>query len=218
MNNSSLIKHICFDLDGTIINSYSTIYKTTIKTLEHFKITDPLEEKEFLKRIGHHFLHIFRDLNINVPDIEHFINVYKSFYFDFIDDSTIYAGAENVFNYLKEKEIKISLLTTKAQDQAEKILEHFNLTHFFSAIMGRRTGIEIKPSPAPLLLICKELGVDPAETIMTGDSELDIQCGKNAGAKSCAVTYGYRTLEVLQDEKPDFVISDIKEIIKILKP
>jgi phosphoglycolate phosphatase-like HAD superfamily hydrolase len=210
------IKHVCFDLDGTIMDSYNTIYKTTLKTLAYLEITGHIEEKEFFKRIGHHFPDIFRDLNISVPDIEHFINVYKSCYFDFIDDSIIYPNALEMFDYLSANDIKISLLTTKGQDQADKIIEHFRLNKYFSQIMGRRTGMEIKPSPVPLLNICSSLDVQPCETLMVGDSELDIRCGKSAGAKTCAVTIGYRTRETLQLEQPDYFASGLKEIISIV--
>jgi phosphoglycolate phosphatase-like HAD superfamily hydrolase len=51
---------------------------------------------------------------------------------------------------------------------------------------------------------------------MIGDSELDVLCGKSAGAKTCAVTYGYRNAEALKKENPDYLISDISELIKIL--
>ena len=48
--------------------------------------------------------------------------------------------------------------------------------------------------------------------MIVGDSELDIQCGKNAGTKSCAVTYGYRTREELEKTQPDFVVDNILEV------
>ena len=76
--------------------------------------------------------------------------------------------------------------------------------------MGRRDGLAHKPSPEPLLHICKELNVKPAETLMVGDTELDIQCGKSAGSKTCGVLYGYRTKIQLEKEKPDFLISGLE--------
>ena len=210
------IRHICFDLDGTLIDSYQTIYKTTVKTLRHLKIEEPVVEMEFHKRIGHHFLHIFNDLNIPVTDIEEFIDIYKGYYFDFIDDSVVYPGVEKVLKELHRNRIKISLLTTKGQDQAEKIIDHFNLRKYFSLVMGRRKELPIKPSPESLHFICNELQVDESATMMVGDAELDINCGKNAGALSCAVTYGYRTVDMLRSVNPDFIINDIEEILKIV--
>lgn len=79
--------------------------------------------------------------------------------------------------------------------------------------MGRRVGVPIKPLPEPLMMICRDLNVLPSETIITGDTELDIRCGKSAGAKTCGVTYGYRNRELLQVENPDFIVDDIRELI-----
>jgi len=216
MNDKPIIKHICFDLDGTLINSYQTIYKTTLKTLKFLNIPDPLHENEFYKRIGHHFLNIFDDLKIPVTDIEHFINIYKSFYFEFIDDSVLYEGAIEILEMLLTKDISISLLTTKSQDQSDKIINHFGLRKYFSFIMGRRNGVPIKPSAEPLLFICKEINIHPNQTLIVGDSELDIKCGKNAGSFTCAVTYGYRTKEILLMEKPDYFISNLMELKNLI--
>ena len=210
------IKHVCFDLDGTLIDSYQTIYKTTVRTLEHLNISEPLLEIEFHKRIGHHFLHIFNDLNIPVTDIEEFIDIYKGYYFDFIDDSIIYPGVEEILVKLKKERIKISLLTTKGQDQADKIIDHFKLREYFSFVMGRRKELAIKPSPDPLHFICNELQSEEKYTVMVGDSELDINCGRNAGTYTCAVSYGYRSGELLESVKPDYIINKINDLLGII--
>jgi phosphoglycolate phosphatase len=205
--------HVCFDLDGTLVDSYMNIYKATIKTLEVLKISGTFSKEDFYNRIGNHFLDIFNDLKIPVQDIEHFIKIYKEFYFDFIDDSSLYPGVTEVLKYLYNNNIQISLLTTKGQDQADRIIDHFNLSKYFSHIMGRRIGVPVKPSPEPLLMICKELNVLPSQSIMTGDTELDIRCGISANVKTCGVTYGYRTREVLMKENPDFIIDKITSLI-----
>ncbi len=209
-------KHVCFDLDGTLVDSYLNIYNTTLKALSVLNIKEPLHEGEFQKRIGHHFLDIFKDLNIPVTDVEEFINIYKSYYFDFIDNSKLYEGVEEVLSNLNSLGIKISLLTTKGQDQADKIINHFKLRKYFSYVMGRRNGMAIKPSAEPLQFICKELKVEPSQTLMVGDSELDIQCGKNAFAKTCAALYGYRSEDFIKQEMPDYSITEIKQLLKFI--
>ena len=83
--------------------------------------------------------------------------------------------------------------------------------------MGRRDGIANKPSGEPLRLICSEIKITPQNTLMVGDTELDIRCGKNAGAGTCAALYGYRTKEAMEMEKPDYLISNISELQDILK-
>lgn len=210
------IKHICFDLDGTLIDSHKTIYNATLKSLSYLNIPAEIDEEIFRKKIGMHFVDIFDDMNIPVHNFEEFIKIYKNNYFSFIDDSMLYADAETVLSEFSNQGFKLSLLTTKAQDQAEIILEHFNISKYFDLIMGRRNGMEHKPSAEPLLLICKELSVSPAESIIVGDTELDILCGQNANTKTCAIIHGYRTENSIAQYNPDFVVKDLKDLKKLL--
>ena len=213
---NSPIKHISFDLDGTITDSFITIYKTTCKTLELMKIYEPFPENEFRKRIGHHFIDIFREMSIPVKDFNEFIMIYKNHYFDYMDESTLYPSVKETLEFLHGKGILISLLTTKQQEQADKIIDYFKLRKYFDFVMGRRNGIANKPSAEPLLFICKGLSISIENTLMVGDTELDVRCGKNAGAKSCAVSYGYREKEFLSKENPDYLIQKIDDIKKII--
>lgn len=209
------INHICFDLDGTLVDSKKTILESTKAALDKFNIKYKISADVFNSMIGMHFVDIFKELQIEDVDFEQFITIYKSLYFDFIDYSNLYQGVSETLKYLKEKQIKISLLTTKGQDQAEKIIDHFNLMSSFNYLMGRRNGLAHKPSAEPLLVICNSLQVEPNETLIVGDTELDIQCGKNAGAKTCGVVYGYRTKEQIEKEKPDLIISGLNEFNNI---
>lgn len=211
-----MIKHICFDLDGTLVDSKETILESTKAALDQLKISYRIDEDVFTNMIGMHFVDIFGELKINVPDFEKFITIYKALYFDFMDSSYLYPEVENILTYLNQHQVKVSLLTTKVQDQAEKIIDHFDLRPSFDFLMGRRDGLAHKPSPEPLIYICKELSIEPSDTLMVGDTELDIQCGIGAGAKTCGVLYGYRTEKQLRKEKPDFLISGLTELIKVL--
>lgn len=206
------IKHICFDLDGTLVDSHKTIYNATIKSLHDLNISSKIDEEIFREKIGMHFVDIFEEMEVPVHDFEEFINIYKNNYFNFINDSQLYSNAKATLKHFSENGYKISLLTTKAQDQAEKILEHFNLTEYFDLIMGRRNGLEHKPSAEPLLLICKELNVNPTESMIVGDTELDILCGQNANTKTCAIIHGYRTEESVAEYKPDFIVKDLNDL------
>ena len=208
----SNLKHICFDLDGTLVDSYKTIFNSTIKALNDLNIPNNVDEEKFRDMIGKHFVDIFEEMKIPVPDFEEFIDVYKNNYFLFISDSELYSNAADILKYFSNNGIRISLLTTKGQDQAEKIIEHFKLSEFFNVIMGRRAGVAHKPSPEPLLLICSELNINPGESLMVGDTEMDILCGQNANTKTCAVTHGYRTEEFILEHNPDYIVKDLNEL------
>lgn len=210
------IKLLVFDLDGTLVSSHKTIYEATIHTLKYFNIGVHIPEEKFYEMIGWHFEDIFNVFGFRVENFEEFINVYKSVYFDYINYSQLYNGVETTLSQLKEKGFLISLLTTKGQEQADKLISYFGLIDKFDLIMGRRNGIKHKPSPEPLIKICEELKTNVEETIIIGDTELDIQCGKNAGAKTCAVTYGYRTKKTLEELTPDFIIDNFEDIILLM--
>jgi HAD superfamily hydrolase (TIGR01549 family) len=212
-----MIKHICFDLDGTLVDSKTTIIESTKAALDQLKINYKIDEDVFTNMIGMHFVDIFERMQIEVTDFEKFITIYKAFYFDFMDSSYLYPGVEETLRYLNEHQVKVSLLTTKVQEQAEKIIDHFNLRQSFNYLMGRRDGLAHKPSPEPLIYICNKLNLKPSETLMVGDTELDIRCGIGAGARTCGVVYGYRTNDQLEKEKPDFLISGLNELKTILE-
>jgi phosphoglycolate phosphatase/pyrophosphatase PpaX len=204
-------------LDGTLVKSDKTIYRSTLKALEHLNVNGSIDEKKFNEMIGMHFVDIFKVLEIDVPDFDVFIEIYKSHYFDFINESVLYPNIKEALSFIRDKkDIKISLLTTKGQDQAEKIINYFYLNKYFDFIMGRREGIANKPSAEPLLIICNELNVKNANTMMVGDTEIDINCGKNAGAITCAVSYGYRSEVILLNHQPDFIFNSIRELQQLL--
>lgn len=207
---------IVFDLDGTLVKSHKTIYKSTIRTLERLDLSTELDETKFYNLLGHHFADIFKACNIDVPDVEYFIKIYKDIYFDFIDESTLYDNAIPVLQELKNQNIKTGLLTTKGHDQAVKISKYFNLERYLDSIEGRKNGVAIKPAPDQFIKICEDHNVNPARSIMIGDTELDILCGKAAGAKTIAVSFGYRDTNDVKKYEPDFIIDDLQEILNII--
>ncbi|NJD22789.1 MAG: HAD-IA family hydrolase [Melioribacter sp.] len=206
------INLVVFDLDGTLVSSHKTIYYATLRALKEINIFPKMPEEDFYKTIGMHFEEIFARFGFSVPDFEKFIGIYISIYFDYIKLSEAYPGVNSILTKLQKRNIKTALLTTKGQDHAERILKHFNLIDQIDYVMGRRPGIAHKPSAEPLIKICNDLNIDVTSSLMIGDTELDVQCGKNAGAKTCAVTYGYRAAEDLEKEFPDFMIDNILDV------
>lgn len=216
MKEKPIIKHCCFDLDGTLVDSNKTIYNATAFALSKLGIEFNVDKDLFALKIGEHFIDIFNAFSIDVPDFEKFIAIYKCNYFEQMEYSKVYDGVEKTLSDLKDLDIQVSLLTTKIQDQADRIIDHFNLRKYFDLVMGRRDGIAHKPSPEPLIKICSDLNVNVIKTLMVGDTELDIQCGKNAGSYTCGVLYGYRTKELLDIENPDFIVESIENILEIV--
>ena len=179
-------------------------------------IPHTLSKAQLDKTIGAHFQDVFDEFNVEVKDFEAFISIFKEYYFEYISLSTLYPNVEETIRALHSREIKVALLTTKAQDQADRIIDYFNFRKYFSFVMGRRPNIKMKPDAEPLLLIADALKVPKDKIIMVGDTEFDIRCARNAGILSCAVEYGYRTVEQIAAEKPDFTVQDISKLLDLV--
>jgi len=208
------LKLLVFDLDGTLIDSSRTIYEATMAAFKQLNLDIELKREDLDARIGAHFEDIFRDLNIDVGDFDLFLKTFLCNYMDFINYSSVYPSVVETLEALR-KDYKLAVLTTKAQWQAERVIAEFDLTKYFDFIMGRRDGMPVKPDPEPYLFLCRELGVKPEESVMVGDTEYDVQCGHNVGAKIVAVTYGYRERGFLEGERPDYIIDNMKDILSL---
>jgi len=217
MAKSENIEGIVFDLDGTLTKSDLTIFKTMEAVFEKMEIEQRIPYEKFCTMIGFHFQDIFREHKIDIPDIEHFITTYKSHYFEYINDTTVYPGVYEILEYLKEHKYKTAILTTKAQDQVEQICEHFGLTKYFDIIKGRIVGEQIKPSPEPLCKIAFDLNLDTKNLLMVGDTIIDVECGKSAGSLTAAALYGYGNNDEIKNMNPDFILNDINKLYEILQ-
>jgi len=209
------IELFIFDLDGTLCESSVTIYKAMVDALALFKVYKQIDLEDFKSHIGKHFKDIFEHYEIKIENLEDYIVEYKKNYYNYLPYTRLYPNVRLVLDNLKSKNKKIALLSTKAQDQCEKILRYFQIDIYFDIIKGRTPGKEVKPSPQSLFEIASNLNVSVSQTLIIGDTELDILCGKNAGSLTCAATYGYRSKAFLKAYNPDFTIDSIEEIIKI---
>ena len=73
-----------------------------------------------------------------------------------------------------------------------------------------------KPHPEPVLLILKQLGVHAGEALVVGDASYDIMMGRNAGCRTCGVTYGNQCAADLRAAGADYLVGDFAEILNIL--
>ena len=112
--------------------------------------------------------------------------------------------------------VRLALVTTKHQAQADSIAEAFGLAGFFDYIHGWQEGRRHKPDPEPYLVAARQLGVLPTDALVVGDTEQDIVAAQSAGMTSCAVTWGFRPLLMLKALQPDFIISRITDLVPVV--
>lgn len=125
--------------------------------------------------------------------------------------SPMFVGSLEVLKNLSEAGLKLGILSAATTASVQKFVKTHELSDWIQLEMGVDSTLH-KPDPKLFLQACAQLGVNPAATLMVGDSAGDIQMGKNAGAAGCiGICWG--NAEVSHLEKADVAIASLDEMI-----
>ena len=127
-----------------------------------------------------------------------------------------YPGMADTLTALKEKGIKLAILSNKPHAQANRIAEHFFGPQMFDHIQGQTDRIPIKPDPSGVYEILDKLGVRREDCLHIGDTNTDMNTGHNAGVKTVGVTWGYRPVSELKEAGADYLIDHPEELLACL--
>jgi pyrophosphatase PpaX len=209
-----------FDLDGTIIDSGKDIVASVRQVLgQLFPDREQPADEDILVLVGQPLESIVRALEGSVDDesARRFADTYRAYYAEHFDDNTrVYPGIRELLATLRGAGVKLALVTTKHQAQAEFTLAGTDLAGAFDYVHGWLEGRKHKPDPEPVLVALQSLDIQPGAAIMVGDSELDIQAARAAGVDTCAVTYGFRPAWFLASFHPDYLVARPADVTAIV--
>ena len=123
--------------------------------------------------------------------------------------SRLYPGVRETVSQLGGRK---STATTKQTAGTRMVLEHFGILDYFHHVQGS-DGIPFKPEPDVILAAIKGLEAEPADCLLVGDSAADMEAGRRAGIRTCAVRYGYGKAEDMARWNPDHWVSDLRELL-----
>jgi phosphoglycolate phosphatase len=165
----------------------------------------------FLRRyIGRHLIDEFLDLGFTPAEIEQMISEYRVIYAARKHAATtVYPGVGEALARLGGRK---TTATTKGTSTTRMVLEQFGLIRHFDHVQGT-DGFPAKPEPDVLLKSIETLGVRPQDCLFVGDSAADMEAGRRAGIRTCAVTWGYGEPEEMSRWNPDFWIDAPHELV-----
>jgi 2-phosphoglycolate phosphatase len=211
------VKAVLFDLDGTLVDSSEAIIKAVEKVLESKGLT--CNRAKVARMIGLPLENIFGVLapNLSEQEIWQLVHEYRKYYMaHHLENTTIHPSAQMVLRKLKAKGFKLGIITTKYREPVMDVLSHFGIAELFDVVVTGYEVIKHKPAPDIVLEAAKRLRVDPKQCVVVGDSPLDVQAGKQAGAFTIAVLSTTYTRKQLESTKPTIVIEEFEEILNIL--
>lgn len=186
-------KAMLFDLDGTLLDSAPDL----VDALNRVRAKNGLEPLA-VETVGHGVTRGavgLLELGMPKTDAETFetwrrelIGFYAG---NIYDRSSLYDGVEELLSALDAAGIPWGLVTHKSESLTASVMEASGLSGREACAVCGDTLEESKPHPAPVLLACNKLGVEPSETLFVGDDLRDIEAGAAAGTRTAAVYYGY---------------------------
>lgn len=201
-----------FDLDGTLLNSAEDICGAVQQVLSRTEERPEVPFERLKGYIGLHLIELFGDLfpHYSAERVDGMIQDYRSTYLAQGHTRTaVYPGVKEALSTLPGRK---STATTKGTPTTRAVLEQFGLLPYFDHVQGT-DGIPCKPAPDVLLAAMSGIGASPRECLMVGDSPADMEAGRRAGVKICAVRYGYGKSGDLARWEPDYWISDLRELL-----
>ncbi|WP_026441702.1 HAD family hydrolase [Pseudacidobacterium ailaaui] len=211
------VRMVVFDLDGTLIDSRKDLANSINAMLAEFG-RQPLPEEIIAEYIGDGAGMLVRRA-LGDPDDEalvesalaSFLHHYRVHKLDF---TYVYHGVFEALEALKHGR-KLAVLTNKPVRPAQEICAALGLGPYFFRIYGGNSFSTKKPDPEGLNFLIHEAGVLPEETVMVGDSDVDILTARRAGTWAIGCRYGLSSHKV-ESIPSDCLVDSPLEWISVL--
>ncbi|NQE05020.1 Pyrophosphatase PpaX [ANME-1 cluster archaeon GoMg1] len=200
-------------MDGTLIDSSAAILSSVKEAARIMGLRVPADKE--IKEIIHLPSQIsFRVLYPNTDPAEFdsaFLSLMRGKFKPMIKELP---KAKMTLERLREKGIKIAIVTTKDRESAEAAIRLFQFP--YDILLTAEDTERIRPDPEPLLKAIELLKSSAAQAFYCGDTPPDIVQGRRAGVKTVGLTTGLYTKEELETEKPAFIFDNIDAVLTII--
>jgi phosphoglycolate phosphatase len=211
-------KAVIFDLDGTLLNTLNDLADAMNDALrEAGVVTHPADKYKLMVGDGIRNL-VKRALPADRQDLfdKAFATMRENYTKNALNKTKIIDGILKTLQKLREKNIKLAVLTNKDQNFSVRIIEHYFGDKMFELIWGAMLGRPIKPDPVALIELLARLNVKPDDAVFVGDSGVDMDVAAAAGVSSIGVTWGFRSRGELVEHHAGIIIDKPEEILSRL--
>lgn len=211
-------KAVIFDLDGTLSDSIASIKYSCDKALEPLGF-GPFAVAQYKYFVGDGAANLVKralqaggDLDI-VHFEEAFARYKEIFAVHCMDGVKPYEGIPELLAALKERDVRIAVLSNKPHEETVRVMETLFGENYFDVIHGQKENVAMKPSPEGVYHILEELKLTAADILYVGDTSTDMQTGKGAGAFTVGCLWGFRDREELEANHADAIIENPLQLL-----
>jgi HAD superfamily hydrolase (TIGR01509 family) len=202
---------LLLDLDGTIVDAFTTIHRSYVHTLPQLGLPAPTME-QVRRAVGGGLENAMRHF---VPEnllgeavkrhIEHTTSI-------LLEDVTLMPGTLELLRAQHAAGVTLAVFTNKRGDQARQVCAHLGISAYLRGIFGAKDTAWLKPQPEFAAHVLAALGAQAATTMLVGDSPFDVQAAHNGGFACWCVTTGTHDREQLHAAGADAVFSNLFEL------
>lgn len=183
-----------FDLDGTLIDSRRDLADSANEMLARYGVR-PLEDEHIVGMVGCGAATLVKRVlaaaDVDAP-LEEALGRFLDAYDERLTHHTRpYDGIPALLDALQSQNLAMAVLTNKPLKQSVTILDVFGLSKYFRWVVGGDGPWPRKPEPDGLRFLMHQAAAGPSETVLIGDSTVDLQTSRNAGVRICLVRYGF---------------------------
>lgn len=210
-----MIDTVIFDFDGTLANTNQMIINS-FKHIYSVFHNEECDENYVMNTFGEPLaLTLTRDFGqYNFEDV---IACYREYQNDrFLDEVTLYETVNDTLEYLKSKNIKIGIATSRLKNSTLSALKNFNIEKYFDVVIAADDVEKHKPDKEPLIKAINELKSSPDKTLYVGDSRFDMECAINANATPVLAGWQHGSKELAEKYSIKHVLEKMWDITKII--
>lgn len=210
------MKLIVFDLDGTLVNAYTPVYRSLNYVLKQHGIK-PVGHAMVKSSVG------WGDRNLlgkflPQAQVEKALKSFRSHHKTALASGVRFMpGAKRLLNFLKRNDYLLAVASNRATGSSMAILKCLGIEKYFDHILCGDKLSKLKPHPEVLQRTLKNLSLKPGEAVFVGDMTIDIETGRRARVKTVAVVTGSSTRQEIERLRPWRVIDRVDDLLQVLR-
>ena len=212
-----MIRYIIFDFDGTLADTTQGIIRCTRATLEEMGLP-VASDARIQATIGLPLRACF-ERGTDVPEdrLDEAVATYRRLFDGIaVPVTVLYDGVAQTLRTLRERGLKLAIATSRGHASLTMLLDKLGIREHFCELAATDAVARPKPAPDLALLLMERLGARPGETLVVGDTVFDVQMGRDAGCRTCGVTFGNQTREQIATAQPDRIIDNFPALLDLL--
>jgi phosphoglycolate phosphatase len=206
---------IIFDLDGTLIDSAEDLAISMNATRAHFGLP-PLDPSLIYSFVGNGAPVLVKKAmgeGSSPAVVDEALAFFLRFYREHaLEHTRFYPGVREAVQELADRGHILTVLTNKPVRISRDILASLGVGPLFRRVYGGDSFPAKKPDPIGVTTLLSEAQAAPADSVLIGDSGVDVQTARNAGVRSCGVAWGFQP-DAFREYPPDVIVNRPDELV-----